>query len=119
MSKFNEYLEAVMLKGPKESIGQKVKDFLNTAIGRLKGWKITFVNAAGVEAPETVPFEAKALRDAKIGDMVLTGPNYEALKAGEIIKPHNIVDIDLEQRIIKLKKDYASTMFMPKDQRKK
>ena len=41
--------------------------------------------------------------------------DYEALKAGEVIKPHEIVDIDPEQRIVKIKRNYRSTMFMPKD----
>jgi hypothetical protein len=121
MSRFEEYLEAVT--GPvaiathskKESLGQRVKDFLNSKIGTLKGWRITVVDEAGINPPVVHNFDAKALRDMKIGDVAIPQEEMNLMKAGDVIKPYMVTKIDTDQRVITIKKDYRSTMFHAKD----
>lgn len=107
MSRFNEYLEsAIHMQHAKRTF----KDFLGTLIGRLKGWKITFVDKYGGEAPKTVPFSVSAIKEAKVGDLIITDKDWDQVKAGEIISPHMIDDIDYEQRIITIKKNMNARM---------
>lgn len=120
MSHFQEYLEAargvaMATHGKDEKFSQRVKDFLNTTIGKLKGWKITVIDKDGKISPMVHSFNAKTLRDLEIGGLAIPPEELENLNAGKIIKPYAISAIDTDQRIVTITKDWRSTMFMPKD----
>lgn len=114
MSNFEKYLEAaqnqVYMMNYKSSVIQKAKDFLNTTIGNLKGWKLTIVDSSGKDNPIVVPFDGEALRNAKIGDTILTSKDLDDVKAGKVINPNEIENIDYDQRIIKIKRNVRARM---------